>query len=125
LQNSFKNFPLYAFDWSVIIETLNYGEFNEVADVQLFRGGKGLSNQSLASQTKKCNSGFLNRFFPLLPFSRSLLKTYSQKLTAANIWQLASLNLLFSKTLCLELCKKLLSSSFRTFGVSAHHKLKE
>lgn len=125
LQNSFKNFPLYAFDWSVIIETLTYGEFNEVEDVQLFRGGKGLSNQSLSSQTKKCNSGFLNRLFPLLPFSRALLKNYSQNLTAGNIWQLASLNFLFSKTLCRELFRKLLLSSLRTLNLSKPYKVKK
>jgi len=62
-----------AFDWMVIIELLEYGEFHRASNGRLVLGRGGVSTQS--SYLKKMQKSNIERLIPLYTFSKNFIKT--------------------------------------------------
>ncbi|MEW6709443.1 MAG: glycosyltransferase family 2 protein [Candidatus Riflebacteria bacterium] len=109
LKRSYLNFPDYAFDWSVMLETLKYGDHYELESEEtlLVRGSKGVSQSLLCRQMRKTRQPFLFKVFPLLEFSIFTVKRLNLALDLIALWYLLRLNWGFTKKLLMDFLRLL------------------
>jgi len=73
LRHSMADEPRLAFDWLMVVRALRFGKYHEVPQ-RLFTRGTGGESSSLIRVMTRYNAGRLNSLFPMLPFSRELLR---------------------------------------------------